>query len=51
MADVIIVRARACAAGYGKNSQQEQALDRSKGGFTITIHARVDAPSREPAES
>lgn len=43
MIDATIVRAHACAAGYGKNSQSIQALGRSKGGFTTKIHAIVDA--------
>jgi transposase len=43
MIDATIVRAHACSAGYGKNSQAEQALGRSKGGFTTKIHALVDA--------
>ncbi len=43
MIDSTIVRAHACAAGYGKNSQEKEALGRSKGGFTTKIHAVVDA--------
>lgn len=43
MIDGTIVRAHACAAGYGKNSQSIQSLGRSKGGFTTKIHALVDA--------
>jgi transposase len=43
MIDGSIVRAHACASGYKKNSQEEQALGRSKGGFTTKIHALVDA--------
>ena len=43
MIDSTIVRANACAAGYGKDSQEKQALGRSKGGFTTKIHALVDA--------
>ena len=39
--DATIVRAHACAAGYG--NQEEQALGRSKGGFTTKIHVKVDA--------
>jgi len=42
MIDSTIVRAHPCAAGYKKDSQEEQALGRSKGGFTTTIHAVVD---------
>lgn len=41
MIDATIVRAHACAAGYG--NQDEQGLGRSKGGFTSKIHAKVDA--------
>ena len=43
MIDVTIVRSHACSAGYGKNTQDIQALGRSKGGFTTKIHALVDA--------
>jgi transposase len=43
MIDSTIVRAHACAAGYGKDSQEREALGRSKGGFTTKIHALVDA--------
>lgn len=39
--DATIVRAHACAAGYG--DQEIQGLGRSKGGFTSKIHAKVDA--------
>lgn len=42
MIDGTIVRSHACSAGYGRNSQEEQALGRSKGGFTTKIHALVD---------
>ena len=41
MIDATIVRAHACAAGYGK--QQIEGLGRSHGGFTSKIHAKVDA--------
>ena len=41
--DGTIVRAHACAAGYKKNSGEQEALGRSKGGFTTKIHALVDA--------
>jgi transposase len=37
------VRAHACSAGYEKNTQDREALGRSKGGFTTKIHAVVDA--------
>lgn len=43
MIDSSIIRAHACAAGYGRNSQEKEALGRSKGGFTTKIHAVVDA--------
>jgi transposase len=43
MIDATIVRYHACAAGYGKNSQEQQALGRSRGGFSTKIHAIVDA--------
>jgi len=39
--DATIIRAHACAAGYG--NQEEQGLGRSKGGFSTKIHAKVDA--------
>ena len=39
--DATIVRAHACAAGYG--DQEAEGLGRSKGGFTSKIHAKVDA--------
>ena len=41
--DATIVRAHACAAGYKKDSQQKEALGRSRGGFSTKIHALVDA--------
>ena len=40
MMDATIVRAHACASGYG--NQENEALGRSKGGFTTKIHALVD---------
>lgn len=43
MIDATIIRAHACAAGLGKNTQEQEALGRSKGGFTSKIHALVDA--------
>jgi len=43
MIDATIVRAHACSAGYKKDSQEEECLGRSKGGFTTKIHAVVDA--------
>jgi transposase len=43
MIDATIVRSHPRAAGYKKDSQEEQALGRSKGGFTTKIHAVVDA--------
>ena len=39
--DTTIVRAHACAAGYGE--QKQEGLGRSCGGFTSKIHAKVDA--------
>lgn len=42
MLDSTVIRAHACAAGYGKNSQDKEGLGRSKGGFTSKIHALVD---------
>jgi transposase len=41
MIDATIVRAHACAAGYG--DQETEGLGRSKGGFSSKIHAKVDA--------
>lgn len=41
MIDATIIRAHACAAGYGE--QSAQGLGRSRGGFTTKIHAKVDA--------
>ena len=43
MIDATIIRAHACAAGYKKDSQKEQALGRCVGGFTSKINAMVDA--------
>lgn len=43
MIDSTIVRAHACAAGYGKDTQATEGLGRSKGGFTTKIHTVVDA--------
>ena len=43
MIDATVARAHPCAAGYRKNSQRQEGLGRSKGGFTTKIHARVDA--------
>jgi transposase len=43
MIDGSVIRAHACASGYKKGSEEEQALGRSKGGFTTKIHALVDA--------
>lgn len=43
MIDATIVRSHACSAGYKKDSQTQEALGRSKGGFTTKIHALVDA--------
>jgi transposase len=41
MIDSTIIRAHACAAGYGE--QKNEGLGRSVGGFTTKIHAKVDA--------
>jgi transposase len=41
--DTTIIRAHACSAGYKKDSRNEEALGRSKGGFTTKVHALVDA--------
>lgn len=41
--DSTVVRAHACAAGYKKDSQNEQALGRSRGGFSTKIHILSDA--------
>ena len=41
MIDTTIIRAHACAAGYG--NQFEEGLGRSRGGFSSKIHAKVDA--------
>lgn len=43
MLDSTIVRAHVSAIGYKKNSNEEQALGRSRGGFTTKIHTKVDA--------
>lgn len=43
MIDSTVIRAHACAAGYGKNSQQIEALGRSRGGFSTKIHISTDA--------
>lgn len=43
MIDATIVRAHACSAGYSRDNQDQEALGRSKGGFSTKIHALVDA--------
>lgn len=45
MVDSTIVRAHACAAGARKSEQnkEDQALGRSRGGFSTKIHVLVDA--------
>ncbi len=43
MIDSTIVRAHACAAGYEKDTHKQEALGRSRGGFTTKVHAIVDA--------
>jgi transposase len=35
MIDSTIVRAHACSAGYGKGTQEQEALARSKGGYML----------------
>jgi hypothetical protein len=42
MLDGTIIRSHACSAGYQKDGNSEQALGRSKGGFTTKIYAMVD---------
>ena len=42
MVDSTIVRSHACSAGYRKDSQDQECLGRSKGGFSTKIHAIVD---------
>ncbi len=41
--DSTIARAHACAAGAGKNSADDEALGRSRGGFSCKIHALTDS--------
>ena len=41
--DSPIVRGHACSAGYRKDSHEEEALGRSRGGFSTKIHAKTDA--------
>jgi transposase len=41
--DATILRAHPCAAGYKRGKQAEEALGRSKGGFTCKLHVVVDA--------
>ena len=36
-------RSRACVGGWSKGGQEDQALGRSRGGFTTKIHAKSDA--------
>lgn len=43
MIDSTIVRAHACSAGYGKDSQDQESLGRSRGGFSTKIHTLADA--------
>lgn len=42
MLDATIVRAHACSAGYMNSTQEQEALGRSRGGFSTKIHALVD---------
>lgn len=41
--DGTVNRAHACASGYGKDSAVQEALGRSKGGFSSKVHAACDA--------
>jgi transposase len=41
MLDATIIRVHACSSGYKKDSQDQEALGRSKGGFTTKIHTVV----------
>lgn len=41
--DSTVVRAHACSAGAQNSSAEEEALGRSKGGFSCKIHALTDA--------
>lgn len=41
--DGTVNRAHACAAGYRKDSADQEALGRSKGGFSCKVHAVCDA--------
>ena len=41
--DSTIVRAHPCSVGLKRDTQDQEALGRSKGGFTTKIHALVDA--------
>lgn len=41
--DSTVARAHACAAGAGKNSEEQEALGRSRGGFSCKIHALTDS--------
>jgi len=43
MIDANIVRAHQCAAGYKKDNQSAEALDRSRGGLSTKIHTLIDA--------
>ncbi len=41
--DSTVTRAHACAAGAARSSADDEALGRSRGGFSCKIHAAVDA--------
>lgn len=41
--DSTVARAHACAAGAGKDSAEQEALGRSRGGFSCKIHALTDS--------
>jgi hypothetical protein len=41
--DSTVNRAHACSASYQKDSAEQEALGRSKGGFSCKVHAICDA--------
>jgi hypothetical protein len=49
MIDSTIIRANQCSAGYAKNSQEEQCLGGSRGGYGTKVHTLTDKKS--PARS
>jgi transposase len=42
MIDSTSIRANQCSAGYGKHSQEEQCLGRSRGGYGTKVHVLTD---------